>query len=106
MIVCLCNGITESEIRKSIRAGNWDCAKVGIDCGAGSGCGTCCKEICRMVNEEKRKRVLEAVEGLANGVNSSLDEIRKAVGDLTVNDILDLVAEALEVDEKDEEKLQ
>ena len=104
MIVCLCHGLTEDEIRKSIRAGHWTCESIGQNCGAGTECGSCCQEICKMVSEEKRKRVLDAVDGLTNGVGASLDEIRKAVGDLTVNDILDLVSEAIGEDKAPDAK--
>jgi bacterioferritin-associated ferredoxin len=94
MIVCLCYGISEEDIRKSIRAGNWTCKDVGMNCGAGMGCGSCCKEICKMVNEEKRKRLLDAVDRLNSGVSDSIDEIVSVVGDLTINEILDMAAEA------------
>jgi bacterioferritin-associated ferredoxin len=102
MITCICHGVSEEVIRESIRSGNWTCESIGRDCNAGAECGSCCNEICKMINEEKRKRLFDAVDRLTSDVNSSLDEIRKAVGDLTVNDVLGLISEAFYLGKKND----
>jgi bacterioferritin-associated ferredoxin len=45
MIVCLCEGISDREIRRTIRSGANTLAKVSNACGAGTGCGTCKRTI-------------------------------------------------------------
>ena len=39
MIVCLCGGVTEHEIRRAVAAGARTPAVIGAVCGAGADCG-------------------------------------------------------------------
>ena len=51
MIVCLCTGTTEREIREVIDAGAGTADQVRRACGAGGRCGTCRLEIQEMTGE-------------------------------------------------------
>lgn len=42
-LICHCEGVSLAEIKASIRAGASDVASIGRACGAGEGCGSCCK---------------------------------------------------------------
>jgi bacterioferritin-associated ferredoxin len=44
MYVCLCNGVTESAIRRAAAAGIRSLDELAIATGCGSGCG-CCREM-------------------------------------------------------------
>ena len=41
MYVCICAGVTDSDVRACSRAGARTVEEVGDRCGAGTGCGTC-----------------------------------------------------------------
>ena len=41
MIVCLCEGISDKEVRRCIDAGACTLRQIKKACGAGSGCGLC-----------------------------------------------------------------
>lgn len=41
MIVCLCEGISDKEVRRCIVAGACSLRQIRKACGAGSGCGLC-----------------------------------------------------------------
>lgn len=41
MFVCICNGITEKQIRDAVCAGAGDVAQLRGCLGVGAGCGTC-----------------------------------------------------------------
>jgi bacterioferritin-associated ferredoxin len=41
MYVCYCRAVTDGRIKAAIQAGARDCASVGAQCGAGTGCGGC-----------------------------------------------------------------
>lgn len=41
MYVCLCNGVTESEIRQTVAAGCRSVAELTMRTGCGAGCGSC-----------------------------------------------------------------
>ncbi|NBC96138.1 MAG: hypothetical protein GVY27_07280 [Deinococcus-Thermus bacterium] len=51
MIVCLCNAISESRIRREIAGGARKASAVYIGCGAAPQCGKCVCEIRRMLRE-------------------------------------------------------
>jgi bacterioferritin-associated ferredoxin len=54
MIVCHCFGVTDREIRASIKNGATTCADIAECCGAGSGCGGCESVVAEIVHSERR----------------------------------------------------
>ena len=46
MIVCLCEGVSESEVQEAIRVGATNLAQITRSCDAGRDCG-CCHEALR-----------------------------------------------------------
>jgi bacterioferritin-associated ferredoxin len=55
MIVCHCFGVSDREIRASVRGGAKTCADVAECCGAGSGCGGCKPLVAEIVHTERRQ---------------------------------------------------
>lgn len=51
MYVCLCEGVNEDTVRRVIAAGAHDPASVSRCSGAGTGCGGCYPELCRLLEE-------------------------------------------------------
>lgn len=53
MLVCVCNSITDSQIRAAVRAGAADRRDIARACGyAGQGCGSCLRAIDALIVEE------------------------------------------------------
>lgn len=52
MDVCLCERVSERQVRRAIRRGAHDVAAVGEKCGAGTDCGSCRKRIRDLIEEE------------------------------------------------------
>jgi bacterioferritin-associated ferredoxin len=52
LYACICERITEGEVRAAIRCGARTEESVGDACGAGTGCGTCLDRICELIDEE------------------------------------------------------
>lgn len=51
MYVCLCRGVNEETVRRVIAAGARDVEAVSRWSGAGTGCGGCFPELCRLLEE-------------------------------------------------------
>lgn len=51
MYVCLCNGVTESTIRKAAQAGIRTLGELATETGCGAGCG-CCREVAAALLED------------------------------------------------------
>jgi bacterioferritin-associated ferredoxin len=51
VIVCLCRGVSESDIRRVIERGAFTAAAVTAACGAGGDCGGCTLMLADMVAE-------------------------------------------------------
>ena len=51
MWVCLCKGVTDGQIRAAISAGARDLCEIGMRCRAGTGCGGCVPEVCRLLQD-------------------------------------------------------
>ncbi len=67
MLVCLCSGTHDTQIRAAVRAGASDRPQVARACrGAGQGCGSCLPQIDRLIREETlalaQERATEVVE--------------------------------------------
>jgi bacterioferritin-associated ferredoxin len=55
MFVCLCNGISDQEIRHHVRRGASSWREVARACGAGAACGDCRPSVHALVEEELRQ---------------------------------------------------
>jgi bacterioferritin-associated ferredoxin len=51
MYVCLCNGVTEREIRQTTAAGCRSMAELTMRTGCGAGCGSCVAMATEMLDE-------------------------------------------------------
>ena len=60
MYACICERITECEVRAAIRCGARTEESVGDACGAGTGCGTCLDRICELIDEESSAELVAA----------------------------------------------
>ena len=50
MIVCLCEGVSESEVQRQIQRGCRTVADLGSACGAGTSCGSCSSHLREMLS--------------------------------------------------------
>jgi bacterioferritin-associated ferredoxin len=62
MIVCHCHGVTDREIRASVKNGARTCADVADACGASSGCGGCASLVEDIVHCERRRLAVISME--------------------------------------------
>ena len=51
MWVCHCKGVTDRQIRSAIEAGARTPVEIGTYCRAGTGCGGCLPEVCRLLDD-------------------------------------------------------
>jgi bacterioferritin-associated ferredoxin len=51
MWVCLCKGVTERQVRSAIAAGARTPCEIAARCRAGTGCGGCLPEVCRLLSD-------------------------------------------------------
>ena len=51
MWVCHCKGVTDGQIRSAITAGARTVVEIGAECRAGTGCGGCLPEVCRLLDD-------------------------------------------------------
>lgn len=70
MLVCLCSGTSDTQIRAAVRAGAANRRQVARACpGAGQGCGSCLRSIDALIGEETRDEAHErAAEVVARGL--------------------------------------
>ena len=54
MIVCLCEGVTESTVRKLARQGASSLYEIGRACSAGACCGGCQETLVQILRSEQR----------------------------------------------------
>ena len=59
MWVCLCKGVTDRQIRVAIAAGARTAAEISAFCRAGTGCGGCLPELCRMLQDHLDRQAFE-----------------------------------------------
>jgi bacterioferritin-associated ferredoxin len=50
MLVCLCRGVSEGELRRLVAAGVYSTEEISASCGAGGDCGACLSTIDRLVD--------------------------------------------------------
>jgi len=53
MIVCVCNGVNEREIRRTILHGCSTEESIGRNCGAGTDCGACLETLQELLSERR-----------------------------------------------------
>ena len=53
MIVCVCEGVSDREIREAIDNGSKTLQEIGRSCRAGTDCATCCMTIRQMLNDNR-----------------------------------------------------
>jgi bacterioferritin-associated ferredoxin len=51
MWVCHCKSVTDGQIRSAIEAGARTPVEIGTHCRAGTGCGGCLPEVCRLLDD-------------------------------------------------------
>jgi bacterioferritin-associated ferredoxin len=51
MWVCHCKSVTDRQIRTAINAGARTPVEIGSYCRAGTGCGGCLPEVCRLLDD-------------------------------------------------------
>ncbi len=61
MYVCLCNGITDHEIRQTATAGCRTTAELTMRTGCGAGCGSCLPMAAELLDEVHARRDLSEV---------------------------------------------
>ena len=54
MVVCHCHAVSDTRIREAVVDGARDVIDVAMECGAGTGCGSCVDEIRRLCDEAAR----------------------------------------------------
>jgi bacterioferritin-associated ferredoxin len=52
MYACICERVSECDVRLAIRCGARSEDSVGAACGAGTGCGSCLDRISDLIDEE------------------------------------------------------
>jgi bacterioferritin-associated ferredoxin len=65
MYVCLCNGVTDNDVRGSIAAGAGTTREIRAACGMKPGCGICTKRLFAMLSEHRTGS--ELVDALTGG---------------------------------------
>jgi bacterioferritin-associated ferredoxin len=49
--ICHCRGVSENQIRSAIDAGARSPVEIAAQCRAGTGCGGCLPEVCRLLDD-------------------------------------------------------
>jgi bacterioferritin-associated ferredoxin len=65
MYICICNGVTEDDVRGCIAAGASTTRQVRVACGMKPGCGVCTRRLCAMLNEMPGGEDIEEVSTTA-----------------------------------------
>ncbi|WP_237183243.1 (2Fe-2S)-binding protein [Roseomonas gilardii] len=52
MYVCLCNGITDTQVKDAIASGASRCCEIYSKCGCKAQCGTCTRMILAMMRDQ------------------------------------------------------
>ena len=56
MIVCVCEGVSDREVREAITEGSRTLQDIGRSCGAGTDCASCCLTLRQMIDEHQPRR--------------------------------------------------
>ncbi|GAA4859154.1 (2Fe-2S)-binding protein [Luteimonas vadosa] len=68
MYVCVCNGVTESDIRHSARAGCRGMAELTMRTGCGATCGSCLPMACELLEQARADHAAEGTRVAFPGV--------------------------------------
>jgi bacterioferritin-associated ferredoxin len=60
VIVCLCLGVSERDVRRVVAAGARTPEQVAAACGAGTDCGACTLALAELVQRDTRAAMAEA----------------------------------------------
>src|SRR5262245_42359865 len=75
MYVCICNAVTEKDVRGCVAAGATSAKQVRAAFGMQPGCGTCTKRLCALVSQGRTAlelaEALETVDVLAAAASSA-----------------------------------
>jgi bacterioferritin-associated ferredoxin len=55
MVVCVCKGLTETQLRSLIQGGSDTLERLTSASGAGADCGECCEVLCWMLNAKSQE---------------------------------------------------
>ncbi len=58
MYVCICNGVTDRQIREAADAGCDSVSEMTMRTGAGASCGSCLGLVAEMIDEARARRAL------------------------------------------------
>jgi nitrite reductase (NADH) large subunit len=58
--ICHCKGVTDGQIRSAINAGARTPVEIGAHCRAGTGCGGCLPEVCRLLDDHLSSQAYDA----------------------------------------------
>ena len=58
MYVCICNGVTDRQIREAADAGCDSVSEMTMRTGAGASCGACLGLVAEMIDEARGRRAL------------------------------------------------
>lgn len=61
MWVCLCKGVTDRQVRSAVARGARTPLEISARCRAGSGCGGCLPEVCRILTDYLAREDPDAV---------------------------------------------
>jgi len=61
MYVCLCNAVTDSDIREAVEDGVMHVAHLAMRCGLGTGCGRCQETAQQLIDEHLAAELSYAV---------------------------------------------
>lgn len=59
MYVCICNGVTDRQIREVAEAGCGSVSEMTMRTGAGASCGSCLGLVAELIEETRARRALE-----------------------------------------------
>jgi bacterioferritin-associated ferredoxin len=59
MYVCICNGVTDRQIREAADAGCATVAEMTMRTGAGASCGSCLGLVAELIEESRARRALD-----------------------------------------------
>jgi bacterioferritin-associated ferredoxin len=59
MYVCICNGVTDRQIREAAEAGCGSVPEMTMRTGAGANCGACLGLVAELIEEVRARRALE-----------------------------------------------
>ncbi|QDW66424.1 (2Fe-2S)-binding protein [Luteimonas granuli] len=61
MYVCICNGVTDHQIREAAAAGCGSMAELTMRTGCGASCGSCVDTAARLLDETAARRVFQVL---------------------------------------------